>query len=68
VFSDLPYSIYVVDRLPIDFGIAGHFTNNTMEVQDIFQVTPGVEEWEILANVNFTDARNPSIMVLARTI
>lgn len=68
VFSDLPYSIYVVDRLPIDFGIAGHFTNSTMEVQDIFQVTPGVEEWEILANVNYTDARNPSTMLLARII
>jgi hypothetical protein len=68
VFSDLPYSLYIVDRLPIDFGIVGHFSNNTMEVQDIFQVTPGVEEWEILANVNFTDAKNPSALVVARTI
>lgn len=68
VFADLPYSIYVIDRLPIDFGLAGHFTNNTMEVQDIFQVTAGVEEWEILANSNFTDVRNPSTMILARVV
>jgi hypothetical protein len=68
VFSDIPYSVYIVDRLPIDFGIVGHFTNNTMEVQDIFQVTPGVEEWEILANVNYTDPRVPSILVVARVI
>jgi hypothetical protein len=68
VFSDIPYSIYLAERLPIDFGIVGHFTNNTMEVQDIFQVTPGVEEWEILANVNYTDPRVPSILVVARVI
>jgi hypothetical protein len=68
VFADIPYSIYITDRLPVDFGIVGHFTNNTMEVQDIFQVTPNVEEWEILANVNYTNSRNPSILVVARTI
>jgi hypothetical protein len=68
VFADIPYSIYIADRLPVDFGIVGHFTNNTMEVQDIFQVTPNVEEWEILANVNYTNSRNPSILVVARTI
>jgi hypothetical protein len=68
VFADIPYSIYITDRLPIDFGIVGHFTNNTMEVQDIFQVTPNVEEWEILANVNYSSSRNPSILVVARVI
>jgi hypothetical protein len=68
VFSDLPYSLYIADRLPIDFGIVGHFTNNTMEVQDIFQVTPGVEEWEILANMNLQNSRNPSALVVARII
>jgi hypothetical protein len=68
VFADIPYSIYITDRLPIDFGIVGHFSNNTMEVQDIFQVTPNVEEWEILANVNYSNSKNPSILVVARTI
>jgi hypothetical protein len=68
VFADIPYSIYTQERLPIDFGVVGHFTNNTMQVQDIFQVTPGVEEWEILANVNYTNSRNPSALVVARVI
>jgi hypothetical protein len=68
VFADIPYSIYITDRLPVDFGLVGHFTNNTMEVQDIFQVTPNVEEWEILANENYTNSRNPSILVVARII
>ena len=68
VFSDIPYSMYITDRLPIDFGIVGHFTNSTMEVQDIFQVTPGLEEWEILANANQTDTGNPSVFVVARVI
>jgi hypothetical protein len=68
VFADIPYSIYITDRLPIDFGIVGHFSNSTMEVQDIFQVTPGVEEWEILANANYTNLNNPSPLVVARVI
>jgi hypothetical protein len=68
VFSDLPYSLYIVDRLPIDFGVVGHFSNNTMEVQDIFQVTPGLEEWEILANLNLGNSRSPSALVVARVI
>ena len=68
VFSDIPYSMYITDRLPIDFGIVGHFSNSTMEVQDIFQVTPGLEEWEILANANQTDTGNPSVLVVARVI
>ena len=68
VFSDIPYSMYITDRLPIDFGIVGHFTNSTMEIQDIFQVTPGLEEWEILANANQADTFNPSVLVVARVI
>lgn len=68
VFADLPYSLYVADRLPIDFGLVGHFSNSTMEVQDIFQVTPGLEEWEIMANVNYTNSRIPSVLVVARVI
>lgn len=68
VFSDIPYSMYITDRLPIDFGIVGHFTNSTMEVQDIFQVTPGLEEWEILANANQSNTSNPSVLVVARVI
>ncbi len=68
VFSDIPFSMYITDRIPIDFGIVGHFTNSTMEVQDIFQVTPGLEEWEILAYANQTDTGNPSVLVVARVI
>lgn len=68
VFSDIPYSLYIVDRLPLDFGIVGHFSNSTMEIQDIFQVTPGLEEWEILATTNLTNIRNPSALVVARVI
>lgn len=49
VFTDLPTTFYQTSNPPIDFGITFHHENNTMETQDIFQVTPGVEEWEILA-------------------
>lgn len=68
VFSDLAYSLYQTDRMPIDFGIVGHFTNNTMEVQDIFQVTPEIEEWEILAFNNYQNSETPSVLMVARVI
>jgi len=68
VFSDLPFSLYFLDRLPVDLGIAWHFSNDTMEVQDVFQVTAGIEEWEILARFNSSGDRNASALVLARTI
>lgn len=68
VFSDLPYSMYFLDRMPIDFGIAWHWTNSTMEVQDVFQVTPGLEEWEIIAHSNVGASAHPSALVLARII
>lgn len=68
VFSDLPYSIYFLDRMPVDFGIAWHYTNSSMEVQDVFQVTPGAEEWEIVAHSNVVGTNGPSPLVLARII
>lgn len=68
VFTDLPFSMYFLNRLPTDFGIAFHFPDSTMEVQDRFRVTPGVEEWEILARSNYTHPNNPSALVLARVI
>jgi hypothetical protein len=68
VFSDLPFSLYFLDRIPVDLGIAWHFSNSTMEVQDVFQVTAGIEEWEILARFNSTGNRNASSLVLARTV
>jgi hypothetical protein len=68
VFSDLPYSLYFLDRMPTDFGIVWHFTNSSMEVQDIFQVTPGQEEWEILVHGNNPSPLHPSPLVIARVI
>lgn len=68
VFTDLPFSMYFLDRLPLDFGIAWHYVNSTMEVQDIFQVTAGIEEWEILAVTNSSNTNNPSPLVLARIV
>lgn len=71
VFADLPYSFYLQDRLPVDIGLCWHFTNSTMESQDIFQVTPGVEEWEIIARfnrANTTYFETGSPMFMARVI
>lgn len=71
VFSDVPYSFYVQDRLPVDFGLCWHFTNSTMETQDIFQVTVGTEEWEILQRFNRGNTSNyetGSPMFMARVI
>lgn len=71
VFADLPYSFYLQDRLPVDFGLCWHFTNSTMESQDIFQVTPGVEEWEILSRFNrgnTTYFETGSPMFMARVV
>lgn len=66
----MPYSMWIPSSaMPTDFGIVGHYANNTMVQLDTFVVTSGVEEWEILAVANNTTVTvGASIALVARVI
>lgn len=68
VFSSLPYSPYINENLPSDFGIAFHYANNTMAPLDTFTVSAGTEVWDVIAVANSgTITTGASPMFLART-
>jgi hypothetical protein len=52
ICTDLPWSVFTPERLATDFGVFMHYADNSMNLLDRFIVTPGVEEWEILARTN----------------
>ncbi len=70
VCAGLSSSLYIVDNLPSDFGVAAHYADRTMTAQDTFVVTLGSEEWEIIdvANTAGTTALSASPMFLARVV
>ncbi len=69
VFYGMPFSPYVVDPLPSDFGLAFHYASNIFATEDTFVVTSGVEEWELLDFASSVSAINGgSPLFLARTI
>jgi hypothetical protein len=69
IFTALPYTPYLNEGLPNDFGVAFHYANNTMARFDKLIVTPGTEEWEMLAVTNNSDiAGQASPMFLARVV
>ena len=69
VFHSLPYTPYLVDPLPSDFGISFHYATNTFAPGETFVVTAGVEEWEVLHFASNTNAiTGASPLFLARMI
>jgi len=69
VFHSLPYTPYLVDSLPSDFGISFHYATNTFSPGDTFVVSAGVEEWEVLDfAANSTAVNGASPLFLARMI
>ena len=70
IWTGLPYSMYSPQLFPADIGFAATYNNNTIQTFDKYIVTPGTNEWEVIAATNGTqDAtmQAPSGMILART-
>jgi hypothetical protein len=68
VFHSLPFSPYVVDPLPADFGLTFHYATNSFSVADTMVVTASVEEWEVLNyDAGTSSGTDPSPLFLART-
>lgn len=68
VFHSLPFSPYVVDPLPADFGITFHYATNSFSVGDTMVVTASVEEWEVLNyDAGTSTGTDPSPLFLARS-
>lgn len=69
VFHSMPYSPYIVESLPPDFGISFHYATNTFSLGDTFVVDSGVEEWEVLNFASNSSAgTGASPLFLARTV
>lgn len=69
VFYSMPYSPYVVDPLPVDFGLCFHYATNSFSVGDTFVVSSGTEEWEVLDYAaNSSSLTGASPLFLARLI
>lgn len=69
LFTGLPYSMYVANPMPSDFGIASHYINNNMSRYDKFIVSSGSNEWEIIDVANSSAGASwPSTLFLARTV
>jgi len=69
IYHSLPYTPYLVDPLPSDFGITFHYATNTFSPGDAFVVTLGVEEWEVVMwSSNTWPGEGASPLFLARMI
>lgn len=69
VFHSLPFSPYVSDSLPSDFGLTFHYDSNAFELGDTLLVTQGSEEWEVLAeNPSTTVGAIATPLFLARMV
>ena len=69
IVHSLPYTPYLADPLPSDFGITFHYATNTFAAGDTFVVTAGVEEWEVLSfSSNASAINGASPLFLARMI
>lgn len=70
VFHSIQFTPYSSTATNSDFGITFHYATNVFGFQDKFIVTPGVEEWEVLAfsNSPIGDGTAPSAAFLARVI
>lgn len=69
VFTGLPYSPYINEGFPSDFGIGQiHNSATTVAIGDQIIVTNGVEHWEYITIGGGNDARNNQSGLVARVI
>jgi hypothetical protein len=69
VYTGIRVAAHNAADLPADFGIFFPRNNNTFSISDTVTVTPGVEEYEVLAFTNNTGVDGQaSSLLLARTI
>lgn len=70
IFTGLPYSPYITNStLPSDFGIHFRLDTSTYSIGQVLQVSPGVQEWEIMHTVSgTTSSETATPMILARVI
>lgn len=54
ICTDLPWNLWTAEPLATDLGIYMHYADNNITFNDRFVVTPGVEEWEVIAFANNT--------------
>lgn len=52
ICTGLPWSPFTPTPLASDFAVYMHYANNTIQIGDRFIVTPGAEEWEVVAASN----------------
>lgn len=68
VINGYSYSNYTGSIMPADFGVYFDYSTTTFAFGDRIVVSAGVEEWEVYAFANNTDASSASALIVARVV
>lgn len=67
-FTGMPLNPFSSATLPSDFALIPIYNSNTIQDGAIVQVSPGVEEYEVISVLNSSAVGRPTIVFGARTV